>query len=1189
MNWWSKPWFDVWLQLARHALILSLCGFSCHVYGFTLSTITNAFNPNSFSGGNYQGTNAILFSGGTVSLVNPSGIVTTLPYLQDISLRSENAVAFRNTNVWIVGQMGGIFTTNVGVKKFQFSNSPPSALSFVSNQQFGSGVFPIVQATDQIIPTPAGGLAFFYHDNHGTNSSMRVWLGYQNPAGTWSTNFVDMPGQVDGTLVTVSTAVAVHPDGAIWCFYHRDQQPQIDAVRVTESAGTAALSSIPSLISFAIDGEYGPDNELPDLVAQPDQFNNSIRLAYQRKHTHIFSGGPPFWKGAYVGVASVPAGASPSPITFISLDTYVERISGLGMVVDSSGKVTLLYNPIDSNVGVFQPVRYSTYSGGIWTTQIIEPSKPFIGSSVASAGMFYVSSNVNTVRVLSGDSALTPSSGSIFWTSRNAAQNNTFVSICWSPALHLFCAISPDGTQRVQTSTDGVTWTGRTAAESNGWAAVCWSQELGIFVAVAGDGVHQVMTSTDGFTWTPQTAGAVSTWRNVVWSKELGIFCAVASTGAIEAMTSPDGINWTPHTAATSGLIGLCWAPELGLFVAGGGADAHRLMTSPDGSVWTDRTAATMDDWLSIAWSPSLHLLVAVADTSNTGFNQRVMTSPDGINWTSHPPPEANDFSSVCWAPELGLFCAVSNTGTNRSMVSSDGSNWTMVPAAAQNFWYAVCWSPDLRRFVAGSWNGTQRLMTADSRIFYIDYGAGDDTFSGVTKTEAWKLHPFMAGFGGTYSHVAGDRFIFKGGVTWPVICFRMDISSGGNSSVRDYYGADTNWFTGGSFSRPLFDFQNTLINPAGFWPGSGVHVTASYIDFDNIEMARHRAPLINSPGTNSYGCATIVLDGTVNEFTLTNSVIRDWSIPTPVSAGQDGGGGGGIYYINGGGETNLVVTHCSLNQANSLNGVKSGTSINIAGIVEYCTINDTPNGFIGAGTCRYNHIYNIPNGNDPAAHSNATEFFAPTTTYGNLIHDLGSGTAAIYHVPDWSGGSSIDLIYNNVVYNCGNQAAVQLDTGGAHTATIGARIYNNTLIHPSHCIRVAERGTGPYGTLDVQNNLLITSGVPVACCNPSAGNANITSYTFGSNVVQTATVAAEFGFTAANYYQPTLSFGLYHDGGVDFSSLFTVDRLGVTRTVPWDIGAYEFTGVGPPARPTNVRILLSGSLRAGQIRTRSP
>ena len=54
------------------------------------------------------------------------------------------------------------------------------------------------------------------------------------------------------------------------------------------------------------------------------------------------------------------------------------------------------------------------------------------------------------------------------------------------------------------------------------------------------------------------------------------------------------------------------------------------------------------------------------------------------------------------------------------------------------------------------------------STTYYIDFVGGLNTNSGLSKTAAWKHAPAMAGFNGSYTHHAGDRFIFKGGVTWP-------------------------------------------------------------------------------------------------------------------------------------------------------------------------------------------------------------------------------------------------------------------------------------------------------------------------------------------------------------------------------------------------------------------------------------
>jgi hypothetical protein len=80
--------------------------------------------------------------------------------------------------------------------------------------------------------------------------------------------------------------------------------------------------------------------------------------------------------------------------------------------------------------------------------------------------------------------ALDPNIG-INWTLRTSAADNVWRSVCWSPELSLFVAVSNTGTgNRVMTSPDGITWTSRTSAADNSWGGVCWSPALSLFVAV---------------------------------------------------------------------------------------------------------------------------------------------------------------------------------------------------------------------------------------------------------------------------------------------------------------------------------------------------------------------------------------------------------------------------------------------------------------------------------------------------------------------------------------------------------------------------------------------------------------------------------------------------------------------------------------------------------------------------------
>lgn len=51
---------------------------------------------------------------------------------------------------------------------------------------------------------------------------------------------------------------------------------------------------------------------------------------------------------------------------------------------------------------------------------------------------------------------------------------------------------------------------------------------------------------------------------------------------------------------------------------------------------------------------------------------------------------------------------------------------------------------------------------------------------------------------------------------------------------------------------------------------------------------------------------------------------------------------------------------------------------------------------------------------------------------------------------------------------------------------------------------------------------------------------------------------------------------------GVDLSAYFTTDRDGVTRTVPWDSGAYKYTGSTPPAATAGGAIKFGGAFSLG-------
>jgi hypothetical protein len=300
------------------------------------------------------------------------------------------------------------------------------------------------------------------------------------------------------------------------------------------------------------------------------------------------------------------------------------------------------------------------------------------------------------------------------YTVTSAVEVNSWISICWSPELSLFAAVSRDGTNRVMTSPNGITWTARVSAgEANQWFSICWSSELSLFVAVAASGTNRVMTSLDGITWTARlSASEANEWYGVCWSPQLSLFVAVAYSGTNRVMTSSNGISWSARVSAveSNGWFSICWSPELSLFVVVSRTGTNRVMTSPDGITWTPRVSASeANEWRSVCWSPQLSLFVAVS----LDGSKRVMTSVNGITWISRSSSsETNGWYGVCWSPELSLFTAVSSSGTNRVMTSVDGINWTpRLSGSETNSYISVCWSPQLNVFAAVAYAGTNRAM----------------------------------------------------------------------------------------------------------------------------------------------------------------------------------------------------------------------------------------------------------------------------------------------------------------------------------------------------------------------------------------------------------------------------------------------------------------------------------------------
>lgn len=463
----------------------------------------------------------------------------------------------------------------------------------------------------------------------------------------------------------------------------------------------------------------------------------------------------------------------------------------------------------------------------------------------------------------------------------------------------------------------------------------------------------------------------------------------------------------------------------------------------------------------------------------------------------------------------------------------------------------------------------------AFTATYYIDNVTGSDGNAGTSKTLPWKNHPYMKGWAGgaKYSHSAGDRFIFKGGMLWAAATLPINVSAGGSASSPDYYGIDTTWYTGSAFSRPIFDAQGTATN------GIVTISSASNIVIDNIEMR-------DVVFTSNQGDGLITIGYTPKNILIKNSYLHKWTLASGV--GTDDAHGGVIVSTANVPPVGIIIDSTTISNQEYSTTKNNGVAVRNVQTVSNSEIYDMPTAILYAGDVHGNHIYriNYPKGDfDPGYHTNliymAAQSFSPPRNliYNNLIHDVGSGTG-IYVEPCFYStfGSATVYVYNNVVYNSymGGGGIILVDPEGGSGACGQVYIYQNTLQQPEGSqigmVRSLQNhsGTNRIATLVTQNNFYIGPNgewdLSTAAASSSVNNIQV------SNAAATAA-----GYTAANLFQPSSETSLTVNKATAISCVDCLgidrDRLGIVRGQggAWDVGAYEYgsTASGTPAPPS--------------------
>lgn len=305
-------------------------------------------------------------------LRNESGdeSLVSLPDLAEDKLFNAEYVLTSPTDFWIFSSKGkaafGESGAPADVRHFELSGSGalPTTATLVESQSFGD----VYGAAGSFIKLNSGALLGVWYrftsDYTGWQDNYAdLTFIYRSPEGEWSTL---PPVRVDAFYGHFhNITLAQHPtDNSVWAFSKGDSFREIWAIHLSEDASGIAVDWVDDqYISQDLDGDNGPEVELPTLLAATDENTGTIVLAYQNKLNKSFSS-TTFRKGAHVTIAKIQADGNRD---FLVFPQYVERVYGLNALVIKQNELWLAYRPMVENDDSSDDDVYVTrYVNGAW-------------------------------------------------------------------------------------------------------------------------------------------------------------------------------------------------------------------------------------------------------------------------------------------------------------------------------------------------------------------------------------------------------------------------------------------------------------------------------------------------------------------------------------------------------------------------------------------------------------------------------------------------------------------------------------------------------------------------------------------------------------------------------------------------------------------------------------------------------
>jgi len=491
--------------------------------------------------------------------------------------------------------------------------------------------------------------------------------------------------------------------------------------------------------------------------------------------------------------------------------------------------------------------------------------------------------------------------------------------------------------------------------------------------------------------------------------------------------------------------------------------------------------------------------------------------------------------------------------------------------------------------------NAANALVTLSSlgvtSCYYISVSQGIDTNNGTSESTPWAHAPGMPGCTGncaSASRAAGTGYIFRGGDTWGPSNLGVQLNWSGTSSAPIYVGVDQTWFSGSSWSRPIFNCQQTQCTTS---------IGGSYVTLDNVEITGFKMtstsgnPAVIQTSGNYVGVENVY----IHNFTTTNNSTHSNAIANQCC----GNGSVGVYIRNN-------VIDGSDSTQTFMGGILHGSTV-ANNVIRYVY-----NGMNGVFDTVYGNMIEHNYTSLDGDHCNMMFIQGPDNNsnlfvYNNLIqHTTCSGGVTL-----WLGGLSCSAYngyaFNNVIHDTQNGNVINPpgEVGGCSTLRTWD-IFNNTVecgpdSGPSaNCSADGGEGGEPdNAVLHFINDHWITSASPI--------DYSVVQYTTTTDLAQTLAAANAQGYndTAETFaFSPASSGSSTVGAGTNEQSLCTtisginsaagvacqnstgyacaynttnhtvscpaVQLVARPTTGAWDIGAYQSaTSLVPP---TNVQ-----------------